>query len=421
MERQAGRNHPVHGQQRRRRTVQRRVRPPAVRGPEPGRAGLPRGADAVPGGRAPSGAGAAGRARQLRGGGRPAGRLGGRNNPGRHGLADAAGRPAGPAQPVGAGWPLHAGPGPARGVRRDCRPGWRRVAAGRRPGDAPAPLVRRRRVRRRGRGAARGATAATPARHNPRCRAGDRTGQPANRGAVRRAPGRAAWPRRALQRQVGAADGAPRQRPRRGAGGAAGRAGSGPARLLGFQPRHRRRHGRRHRSAGAACQAVQPADPGDDRRQLDRRRARLEDRSPEQYGAIHFHDDDQGDLGWHETVRADASPTTGQRLLQRPSHAATPARTSFPFFVRPVRATAAPWPCWCQPSPTRSMAATSGRAAERRSAERGAVLGRAAADAGHEPRSSAQPPTTTIPTAVGRVDRQPCAGRCWTTGRSRWC
>jgi N,N-dimethylformamidase len=57
--------------------------------------------------------------------------------------------------------------------------------------------------------------------------------------------------------------------------------------------------------------------------------------APAQYGAIHFHDDDQGDLGWQESAALDIPPDWPSGLYS--AHIRNEAGEDFiPFFVRPA-------------------------------------------------------------------------------------
>ncbi len=61
--------------------------------------------------------------------------------------------------------------------------------------------------------------------------------------------------------------------------------------------------------------------------------------APEQYGAIHFHDDDQGDLGWAETAALEVPADWPSGFYA--AHISNEAGEDYiPFFVRPLRATA---------------------------------------------------------------------------------
>ena len=58
-------------------------------------------------------------------------------------------------------------------------------------------------------------------------------------------------------------------------------------------------------------------------------------RAPQQYGAIHFHDDDQGDLGWQESASLDIPVDWPSGLYS--AHVSNEAAEDFiPFFVRPA-------------------------------------------------------------------------------------
>ncbi len=60
---------------------------------------------------------------------------------------------------------------------------------------------------------------------------------------------------------------------------------------------------------------------------------------PGQYAAIHFHDDDQGDLGWQESFALEVPADWPSGFYA--AHISSDAGQDFlPFFVRPVRATA---------------------------------------------------------------------------------
>ena len=87
----------------------------------------------------------------------------------------------------------------------------------------------------------------------------------------------------------GSRSGAPRR-----ADAAGRRVGAGG---LGLLDQHPGTDGLRSRPVPHAWHPRQHAGAGHDRVQLDRRRAELA-ASPEQYGAIHFHDDDIYDCGW---------------------------------------------------------------------------------------------------------------------------
>ena len=106
--------------------------------------------------------------------------------------------------------------------------------------------------------------------------------------------------------------------------------------------------------------------------------------APDQYGAIHFHDDDQGPLGWSEAaslqVPADwPSGFYAAHIKQRSG------RGLHPVHRPPAPAAARMSRCWCRHSATRSMAASSAPAAARKSHRARRRLGLAAANARHEP------------------------------------
>jgi N,N-dimethylformamidase len=61
--------------------------------------------------------------------------------------------------------------------------------------------------------------------------------------------------------------------------------------------------------------------------------------SPEQYGAIHFHDDDIDDMGWERTFRFEVSPEARSGLYAVRLFSGE-AETFVPFFVRPRSGTA---------------------------------------------------------------------------------
>ncbi len=60
---------------------------------------------------------------------------------------------------------------------------------------------------------------------------------------------------------------------------------------------------------------------------------------PTQYGAIHFHDDDQGDLGWPETFALDV-PADWQSGLYALAISSEAGQDYIPFIVRPIKPTA---------------------------------------------------------------------------------
>ena len=87
--------------------------------------------------------------------------------------------------------------------------------------------------------------------------------------------------------------------------------------------------------------------------------------APDQYGAIHFHDDDQGPLGWTESFCLTVPMDWPSGFYA--AHIKNDAGEDYvPFIVRPGNHRRM-WCCWCPRSPTRSMAASFVRAAAPRS------------------------------------------------------
>ncbi len=108
--------------------------------------------------------------------------------------------------------------------------------------------------------------------------------------------------------------------------------------------------------------------------------------APDQYGAIHFHDDDQGDLGWQPSADAHRSGRLALRHLQRPHRQRRMARTASPSSSAPSSATADSRRCLV-PTYTYQVYGCyvrPGRSAEIRDA-RGTAWGALAEDAGPEP------------------------------------
>ncbi len=80
--------------------------------------------------------------------------------------------------------------------------------------------------------------------------------------------------------------------------------------------------------------------------------------APDQYGAIHFHDDDQGPLGWAESACLDV-PTDWPSGFYAAHISQRCRRGLHPFHRAAAAAAVRTWRCWCRRSATRSTAAMS--------------------------------------------------------------